>query len=248
MKIIVTEPGRGKPENPHNQNYWVERDTMIGHVNQEWIDFDLQYPTLPCLFPNGDECPVGEYDGRLQKQWKNPLRYDSREIYLCQPVKESGLDLNKIESRVDNLIANSTAEDYNKKVCGPGDNDYGRNKSIINSVKEDKNKTVEEAAFEFYEEYKSESGAALQTAFIRGATWQKEQTNPTEDAAIHKMLQLKSRNDELTAQNDEMMLTMVDRNKVIMLIEQRFINNPTVIGDIINTELTNLLYIIKEIK
>src|SRR5579859_4609190 len=45
--IIVTNY-MGRPENPYPQNYWVEKDTMIGHVDEKHLDFERTVQSHPC--------------------------------------------------------------------------------------------------------------------------------------------------------------------------------------------------------
>src|SRR3569833_372300 len=61
-QLITTDNGQKKLRevNPHPQNYWVERDTMIGRINQEWLDFEQTALANAIVLVNPEDVPDGK--------------------------------------------------------------------------------------------------------------------------------------------------------------------------------------------
>ncbi|MCW3111342.1 MAG: hypothetical protein JWQ09_5848 [Segetibacter sp.] len=95
MKYIVTSSGlEAREKNPYIQNYWVLKDTMIGHINKDWIDFEKNVKTYPLTQPMP---PGSEIEGELV--WQGKTLGPTPKWFIFDPNKTLYLEFEEITTR-----------------------------------------------------------------------------------------------------------------------------------------------------
>lgn len=180
MKIHVKQ-GEGQPGNPFNM--------YEGNLNPKWKEFNDANPKLPCFLANGEVAEDGEYTGEIKNQWRTDVAdskwipcfdpisqyknegYDTRTVYVVTPKEDTQPKKRRaIPLTYDEWLSNKPAfEDIDDPIYGPGNNNYGRDKSIL-----DKSETAEEAAIKYQKKLKFEFEPSQH--FEEGAAYQKAKT------------------------------------------------------------------------